>query len=67
MTLFKQKPSAFFYSLSLFEDLKLKLELKSEFKSELKSEFKLKFLLLSVSGMIRAGAYQMSVNYKEDT
>ena len=59
---FKQKLSAVLYSLFLFEDSELKLEL----KSELKSELELELLLLSVSGTIRAGVYQTSVDHKGD-
>ena len=59
MMLYKWKSSAVLYSLSLFEDLKLKLKFKSEFKSEL--------LLLLISDVIRAGTYQTSVNHKGDT
>ena len=63
MISFKQKLSTFFYSLSLFKDLELKLRL----KSKLKSELKLKLPLLSVLETIRAGTYQTLVDHKKDT
>ena len=62
MILFKWKSNTFFYLLSLFKDLELKLKFKSEFKSE----FELKLLLLLILGITGAGAYQISINHKKD-
>ena len=52
MAPYGQESSTAPYSLSSFKDSELELKLKLELKSELKSELP----LLSVSGLIRAGA-----------
>ena len=62
MALYKQKSSTVPYSLSSFKDSELELKFKLELKSELESELS----LLSVSGLIRAGTYQTSVDHKGD-
>ena len=63
MTSYKWKSSTVLYSLSSFKDSELKLKFKLKLESELES----KLLLLSVSGLIRADTYQMSVDHKGDT
>ena len=62
MTLYKQKLNAVLYLLSSFKDSELKLKFKLEFELELKSEL----LLLLVLRSTGAGAYQTSVDHKED-